>query len=143
MCIRDRIGTNPRYEATILNARIRKSFLKNKTEIYSLGDVGDLTHPYKVLSNSTKIIKEICENNHAVSNKIINAKKPMIIIGQSALKLKSGNYIFESLKNFDISPYVLTIYTSQFSDGLCPLDLSVTISFNFLSSCFMSSDLFM
>ena len=93
------IGTNPRYEATILNARIRKSYLKNKTEIYSLGDVGDLTYPYKVLSNSTKIIREICENNHAVSNKIINAKKPMIIIGQSALKLKSGKYIFENIKN--------------------------------------------
>ena len=97
------VGTNPRYEATILNARIRKSFLKNKTEIYSLGDVGDLTYPYKVLSNSSKIIKDICENNHEVSNKIINAKKPMVIIGQSALKLKSGNYIFESLKNFLIS----------------------------------------
>ena len=94
------VGTNPRYEATILNARIRKSFLKNNTEIYSVGDVGDLTYPYKVLSNSTKIIKEICENDHELSNKIINAKKPMIIIGQSALKLKSGKYIFENIKNF-------------------------------------------
>jgi NADH-quinone oxidoreductase subunit G len=97
------VGTNPRYEATILNARIRKSFLKNKTEIYSVGDVGDLTYPYKALSSSTKIIKDICDNNHEISNKIINAKKPMVIIGQSALKLKSGNYIFESFKNFLIS----------------------------------------
>ena len=95
------VGTNPRYEATILNARIRKSFLKNKTEIYSVGDVGDLTYPYKVLSSSTKIIKDICDNNHEISNKIINAKKPMVIIGQSALKLKSGNC--ESLKNLLIS----------------------------------------
>ena len=94
------VGTNPRYEATILNARIRKSFLKNNTEIYSVGDVGDLTYPYKVLPNTTKIIKEICENTHEVSNKIINAKKPIVIIGQSALKLKSGKYIFENIKNF-------------------------------------------
>ena len=94
------VGTNPRYEATILNARIRKSFLKNKTEIYSIGDVGDLTYPYKVVFNSSKSIKDICDNKHEVSNKIINAKKPMIIIGQSALKLKSGMYIFESIKNF-------------------------------------------
>ena len=97
------VGTNPRYEATILNARIRKSFLKNNTEIYSVGDVGDLTYPYKILSNSTRIIKEIFDNNHEVSNKIINAKKPMVIIGQSALKLKSGKYIFENIKNFLIS----------------------------------------
>ena len=37
------IGTNPRHEATILNARIRKAFIKNKTPIYSIGDPGDLT----------------------------------------------------------------------------------------------------
>ena len=97
------IGVNPRLEATMLNARIRKNYVANKTEIYSIGDVGDLTYPYKVLSNSTKIIKDICDNNHEVSKKIINAKKPMIIIGQSALKLKSGMYIFESIKNFLIS----------------------------------------
>ena len=36
------IGTNPRYEATILNLKIRKSYLKNKTDIYSLGDLGEL-----------------------------------------------------------------------------------------------------
>ena len=42
------IGTNPRYEATILNARIRKAYLKNKTKIISLNDVGDLTYPYNL-----------------------------------------------------------------------------------------------
>ena len=39
------VGANPRYEATILNARVRKSFLNNKTEIYSFGDIGELTYP--------------------------------------------------------------------------------------------------
>ena len=42
------IGSNPRYEATILNSRIRKAYLKNKIDIFSLEDVGDLTYPYKV-----------------------------------------------------------------------------------------------
>ena len=54
------VGTNPRYEATILNARIRKAYLKNKTDIYSVGDVGNLTYPYNVISNSSKSIKDIC-----------------------------------------------------------------------------------
>ena len=45
------IGTNPRLEATILNARIRKSYLKNKTEIISLNNIGDLTYPYKTILN--------------------------------------------------------------------------------------------
>ena len=94
------IGTNPRFEATILNSRIRKSFLKNKTPIYSTGDVGDLTYPYTVIENNTKTIKDIISNNHEVSNKIIKAKKPIIVIGQTILKMKSGVYIFEELKKY-------------------------------------------
>ena len=94
------IGSNPRLEATILNARIRKSFLKNNLEIYSLGDVGDLTYPYKVLSNKTGIIRQIIEGKHELSNKIQNSQKPLIIIGESALNLKSGKYIFVGMKNY-------------------------------------------
>ena len=94
------IGSNPRYEATILNARIRKSFLKNNIEIYSLGNVGDLTYPYKAFSNKTDIVKQIIEGKHELSNKIQSSKKPLIIIGESALNLKSGKYIFEGMKNY-------------------------------------------
>ncbi len=94
------IGTNPRLEATILNSRIRKSYLKNKTNIYSIGDVGDLTYPYSTLKNSTTIIKEIVEDRHELSEKLKVAKRPIVIIGQSVLKLKASTYIFEELKKF-------------------------------------------
>ncbi|WP_075482781.1 NADH-quinone oxidoreductase subunit NuoG [Candidatus Pelagibacter communis] len=94
------IGTNPRHEATILNSRIRKSFLKNNTEIYSLNDVGNLTYPYKVLENDTDELKKIILNEHRISKKIISAKNPIIIFGQSSLKLNSSGYIFEGMKKF-------------------------------------------
>ena len=97
------IGTNPRFEATILNSRIRKSYLKNKFDVYSIGDVGDLTYPYKVLPNETKIIKDIIEGKHDLCSVIHNSKKPLIIIGQTALNLKSGKYIFEEIKKYLIS----------------------------------------
>ena len=97
------IGANPRYEATILNTRIRKNYVKNKTEIFSLGNVGDLTYPYKVIENKTNIIQEIINNKHELAEKIINSKRPLIIIGQSVLKIKSGEYIYEELKKFLIS----------------------------------------
>ena len=97
------IGTNPRFEATILNSRIRKAYLSNKTEIYSLGDVGDLTYPYKVLDKSTKTIKDICNSTHKISEIVNKSKKPLFIIGQSALKIKSSTYIFEEIKKFLIA----------------------------------------
>ncbi len=102
------IGTNPRFESTILNARIRKSYLKNKTEIISLSDVGDLTYPYKKLDGNIEIIKEIVNNQHEISKKIKNAKKPIIVFGQSSLELKFGKYIFESIKSYLIKNEKIT-----------------------------------
>jgi len=94
------IGTNPRLEATILNARIRKSYVKNKIEIHSIGDPGDLTYPYKIIGSNTSLISEIISDNHNISEKIKKSKKPLIIIGESVLSGKAGEYIFESLKKF-------------------------------------------
>ncbi len=94
------IGSNPRYEATILNSRIRKSYLQNKMKIFSLNNVGDLTYPYEKLDGKTDTIKLIIENQHYLSKLINSSKKPLIIIGQSALNSKSGKYIFESIKSY-------------------------------------------
>ncbi len=94
------VGTNPRHEATILNSRIRKSYLKNNMEIYSLSDVGDLTYPYNVISSNTEELKRIILNEHEVSKKIISAKNPIVIFGQSALKLNSSGHLFEGMKKF-------------------------------------------
>ena len=102
------LGTNPRYEATMLNARIRKSYLNNKTKIFSFGDVGNLTYPYEILDNSTNEIKKIIDNSSKLSDTINNSKKPMIVIGQSALKLKSSKYIFEELKKYLIKNNKIT-----------------------------------
>ena len=94
------LGANPRFEATILNARIRKSYLQNKTKIISLNEVGDLTFPYQSLDGNTETVKKIIEGKHEVSDLIKQAKKPMVIMGQSVLKSKSSKYIFESIKQF-------------------------------------------
>jgi len=94
------LGANPRYEATILNARIRKSYLNNSTRIVSLNDCGDLTYPYESLDGQTKTIKEIIDDAHILSKEIESAKKPMIIIGESLLRLENAKYLFDNLKDF-------------------------------------------
>ena len=94
------VGANPRLEATLVNARIRKAYIKNKLKIYSIGDPGDLTYPYENIGSSTSIIREIVSGTHEIAEKIKKKKRPIIIIGDSALYEKSGKYIFESLKKF-------------------------------------------
>jgi len=94
------IGTNPRHEATILNARIRKTYAQKNVPIFSIGNPGDLTYNYKIIGSKTDDIKKIINKEDEFSRKFLSAKKPIIIIGESALELKSGKYIFEELKSF-------------------------------------------
>ena len=94
------IGANPRYEATILNARIRKSYLNNNTKIISLNDLGDLTYPYKSLDGKTQSLKDIFNGNNEISKQIKESKKPSIIIGQSLLNSNSSKYLFNKIKEF-------------------------------------------
>ena len=113
------IGTNPRFEATMLNARIRKAYLKNKVKIVSLNDVGDLTYPYQSLDGKTQTIKDIFENKNALAKDIIDAQKPLIIFGESFLRSKSAQFLFNSFKNFLLN-------NNKFTDDWSP--------FNFLPS---------
>ena len=94
------VGTNPRHEATILNARIRKVFAQKQIPIYSIGNPGDLTYKYKIIGNKTDDIKKILNNESDFSKKLSISKKPLIIIGESALEINSGKYIVEGFKNY-------------------------------------------
>ena len=94
------IGTNPRFEATMLNARIRKAYLNNNTKIISLNDIGELTYPYQSLDGKTQTIKDLVEGKNQVSKHILSSKKPMIILGESFLDCNSVNYLFNALKKF-------------------------------------------
>ncbi len=110
------IGTNPRFEATMVNARIRKAYLNNNTKIVSLNNVGDLTYPYQNLNGKTQTIKDIIENKNEISKLILNSKKPMIILGESFFKTKSANYLFYSIKKYLID-------NKKLSDEWCPLNI--------------------
>ncbi len=94
------VGTNPRHEASILNARIRKTFVQKKVPIFSIGNPGELNYKYEIIGDSTEDIKKIVNKENDFSQKLLSAKKPIIIIGESALELKSGRYIFEEFKKF-------------------------------------------
>ncbi len=94
------IGANPRFEATMINARIRKAYLSNNTKVVSLNDLGDLTYSYQSLNGKIKTIKDIFENNNELSKEIIESKKPMIVFGESFFKIKSASYLFNLSKKF-------------------------------------------
>ena len=84
----------------MLNARIRKAFVKKGIPIFSIGNPGDLTYNYTIIGNKTDDIKKILNKENEFSQKLLSAKKPIVIIGESALEINSGKYIFEEIKSF-------------------------------------------
>ena len=94
------IGCNPRHEATMINARLRKSIIKNNVPIFSIGNPGDLTYDYNLLGEDISELKNIFEGKSRINEKLNNSKKPLFIVGESALELKNGKYILEETKSF-------------------------------------------
>lgn len=83
------IGANPRKEAAILNARIRKSYL-NGLKIALVGSKVDLSYKYDYLGSELSILQEILSGTHKVSAQLRNAKNPMLIIGSQVVSLEDG-----------------------------------------------------
>ena len=110
------IGTNPRYEATILNARIRKSYVNNNTKILSLNENGDLTYPYESLDGQTQTLKNIFDGTHSLSENISVSKKPMIILGESFLRLNSAEFLYNKIIDF-------LKLNNKFSENWSPINI--------------------
>lgn len=80
------VGTNPRHEATMVNARIRKAFLLNKAKIGLVhGDILDLTYDYEYLGAGTETLEALIKDKDGFAKTFKEAKNPMIILGAGAL----------------------------------------------------------
>ncbi|CAN1562147.1 NuoG NADH dehydrogenase/NADH,ubiquinone oxidoreductase 75 kD subunit (chain G) [Rhabdaerophilaceae bacterium] len=79
------IGTNPRKEAAVLNARIRKRYLKGGVTIGLIGADADLSYPVRHLGAGPESLGALL-----AEPKDENAQKPMIIVGQGALNRPDG-----------------------------------------------------
>ncbi len=78
------VGTNPRLEAPVLNARIRKRVARGGCFVGVIGEAADLTYKYNHLGAGTETLTRLAE---LVPDK---TQKPMIIIGQGALSRADG-----------------------------------------------------
>lgn len=58
------VGCNPRNEAPVLNARIRKSVINNALNVALIGSAPNLPYNYSHLGNSTTTLKELAEGRH-------------------------------------------------------------------------------
>ncbi|MBK3798743.1 NADH-quinone oxidoreductase subunit G [Azospirillum brasilense] len=84
------VGTNPRWEATIVNARIRKRYLMGGLKVAVIGEARELTYPYSHLGTGTDALQQLVDGTHAFADVLRGAKNPMIILGAGAFRRKDG-----------------------------------------------------
>lgn len=79
------IGTNPRVEAAVLNARIRKAWLRG-AKVYLIGEGVDLTYDYAHVGNDRAALESLLEQNHEA----VKDPPSVVIVGQGALRDADG-----------------------------------------------------
>ena len=86
------VGTNPRAEAAVLNARIRERWreTQGRLPIGLIGEEADLTYPYDYLGAGPETLAKIAAGSHAFLEKAKGAEHPLLIIGQAALARPDG-----------------------------------------------------
>ena len=84
------IGTNPRYEAAVLNARIHKRWRQGGLRIGMIGAPADLTYDYEYLGAGPQTLEELAKGKHVFFRVLKAAKRPMVVLGEAALKRADG-----------------------------------------------------
>ena len=90
------VGCNPRWEAAVLNSRIRKAYINNDCKIGLIGPSVDLTYKYTHLSNDISYLNKILKNESDFSKVLEDAKKPLIIVGTSAINHEEGEDVVKT-----------------------------------------------
>ncbi len=89
------IGTNPRIEAAVLNARIRKRWRGGGFPIGLIGPRAELTYDYDYLGDDPRTLDALAAGDHPFAGVLRDAERPMLILGMGALTRADGAAILD------------------------------------------------
>jgi NADH-quinone oxidoreductase subunit G len=84
------IGSNPRREAPVLNARLRRRVTGGHVPVGVIGPEADLTYGTTHLGDTPDLLTALLDEGHAFGRALRAASRPMIILGQGALMRSDG-----------------------------------------------------
>ena len=92
------VNTNPRHEAAVLNARIRKQWLRSDLEVGLVGQPFESTFEFQHLGTDATALKKALTG--PFGKLLQSAKRPMIIVGSAAAEHPDAKAIFETVGAF-------------------------------------------
>lgn len=84
------VGSNPRKEAAVLNARIRKRWRSGQLRIGVIGVKADLTYDYDYLGAGTDTLSDLAAGKHSFADVLKSAKHPIVLVGSGAVARHDG-----------------------------------------------------
>src|SRR5712691_4770823 len=84
------VGTNPRWEAPLVNARLRKRYLQGGFRVAAIGPALDLSFPVEMLGDVGATLNTLVAGEHPWAELLFGAKAPMLVLGQGALARPDG-----------------------------------------------------
>lgn len=84
------VGTNPRVEAAVLNARILTRWRQGGLTVGVIGESAQLTYDYEHLGVGPQTLGDILAGKHAFADVLKNAQRPMIIVGSGVAARRDG-----------------------------------------------------
>src|SRR6202034_1486720 len=84
------VGSNPRKEAAVLNARIRKRWRTGQIKVGVVGARPDLTYEYDYVGAGTETLGDLAAGKHSFADVLKNAKNPIVLVGTDAFARHDG-----------------------------------------------------
>ena len=84
------VGSNPRREAAVLNARIRKRWRSGQLKIGVIGPKADLTYGHDYIGAGTESLSDLAAGKHSFADVLKAAKNPVVLVGAGALARQDG-----------------------------------------------------
>ncbi|MDA5638324.1 MULTISPECIES: NADH-quinone oxidoreductase subunit NuoG [Agrobacterium] len=109
------VGANPRFEAAVLNARIRKRWRRGGFPIGVIGEAGELRYNYEYLGSGAETLSDLANGSHSFVDRLKSAKNPLIIIGQGALSRTDGAAVLAAAAKLATSVGAVTEEWNGFS----------------------------
>ncbi|MCB1502253.1 MAG: NADH-quinone oxidoreductase subunit G, partial [Bauldia sp.] len=87
------VGTNPRKEAAVLNARLRRRWREGGVRVGMVGEAIDLTFHYEHLGAGPESLAQVAAGAGDFGKALAEAKRPLVIVGQGALSRPDGDAV--------------------------------------------------
>src|SRR6202045_4836197 len=109
------VGSNPRREAAVLNARLRKRWLRGNFPVGLIGQKVDPTYPHQHLGAGPQTLADVAAGRHEFAEVLRKAQHPLVIVGMGALARPDGAAVAS------LAAQVATTFGSESWNGYCVL----------------------